>query len=1302
MITRDNFKKLLEYLDFKEDNQVYIKTIDKCELKVDFKNEKLIYPEDKGLIVNDKTTCNLDKPENFVVFECVHRLLEKEYKPEHIELEPKWKLGHEAKSGKADIAIYPNSEDGERKALLIIECKTMGKEFEKAWSDTLEDGAQLFSYFQQERSAKFLCLYASDFGTSIQTKYRLIKVQDNDEFIKNLKEPKTYTKAKNNKELFSAWKDTYDKSFDTRGLFEKEMKAYDIGKNKYTLDDLKEVKDDKEIQDKYHEFATILRKYNVSGHENAFDKLVNLFLAKVVDETEYNDEKGVQFYWKGVAYDTDFDLQDRLQLLYKTGMKKFLSEDVTYIDKKTIEDAFKLFKNKPDETKRTVLNYFTQLKFYTNNDFAFIDVHNERLFKQNAKVLKEIVRMFQDIKLKTSEQHQFLGDLFEGFLDQGIKQSEGQFFTPMPIVKFLISSLPLENIITENAEIPAAIDYACGAGHFLNEYASQIKSIVPKNRLSDYYKNIVGIEKEYRLSKVAKVSAFMYGQDEINIIYEDALACSVLQDKHHIESNTFSVLVANPPYSVKGFLNTLKEQDQNLFSLTQEVSDKEKNNSIEAFFIERASQLLKGGGVAAIILPSSILSNGNIYIKTREIILKYFDLIAITEFGSGTFGKTGTNTATLFLRRKEIQPDIAKHYQNRVDAWFGDDFSVDTVFKDEYLLQDYCTHIGIDLRDYKILLQEDRLTDILQSTDIFKEYRRKFEDDAKAKNIKKKRITDKYTKANKTAELEKYMMQATRNAEKEKLYFFMLAKSNPQNVIVVKSPADNKAMKQFLGYEWSSAKGNEGIKYIGINAQKNEDDATIKQITQGIKKINTPLFNPNNLNDANKINTLIRQNFMGGGGGISIPESLKDFVSAIRLVDMLDFSRVEFDKALHTSSIKKVEIESKYPLVKLGDYVNIIRGVTFDKKYQTQTETENIILTADNITLSGEFIITKKIYISNNITLDINKKLQKNDCFICFSSGSKQHVGKIAFITENQPFFAGGFMGILRVSNDNLLPKYLYEIMNNEVMRNIIRSQSSGTNIQNLSNTITTTKIPLPPLDIQRKIVAECEKVDEEYNTSRMTIEAYKKKIAKVFEDLEVLKNSSGGGILYKLGEVCEVNAHTINPKHYPNKEFIYVDINSVENGTGIFSLSQKITGNNAPSRARRIAQSGSTIISTVRPNLKGFAYIENEIENTIYSTGFSIIRSKNKNVLLNRWIYFNFMYANDLMQQMEKAMPKGQYPSINKADIDSFQIPVPPLAKQQEIVQEIESYEAEIAQAKAVMEGCTSRKEAILKRYLS
>jgi len=65
-------------------------------LEVNFTKKEITYPEAAGLVINERQTCNFDANENFVVLECVHRLLEKGYKPEHIELEPKWKLGRGA------------------------------------------------------------------------------------------------------------------------------------------------------------------------------------------------------------------------------------------------------------------------------------------------------------------------------------------------------------------------------------------------------------------------------------------------------------------------------------------------------------------------------------------------------------------------------------------------------------------------------------------------------------------------------------------------------------------------------------------------------------------------------------------------------------------------------------------------------------------------------------------------------------------------------------------------------------------------------------------------------------------------------------------------------------------------------------------------------------------------------------------------------------------------------------------------------------------------------------------------------
>ena len=1272
MITKENIEELLAVLKFTKDLSGTFWRRDfpiGCTLEVDVNGEKFYY-EKAGITVTGATTANFSQNENFVVFECICRILEKGYSPKDIELEPTWRLGRTDKGGRADIWIRTKGKQGESDSVLIIECKTAGKEFDGAWRDTLEDGAQLFSYFKQETSTKFLCLYTSDLTETgdIVSDYRLVRVEDNPDYIKTLKKPKTFAAAKNGnaKDLFAVWRDTYKLDFATKGLFESDIAPYKPGKTKYSAADLVEI-DHGSMQKKYHEFATILRQHNVSGHENAFDKLVNLFLAKVVDEKK--NPTDLKFYWKGIAYDDAFSLQDRLQYLYMVGMKDFLGETVTYIDEAQVKKAFGRFERDPDATKDAILKYFRELKFYTNNDFSFIDVHNPRLFRQNFAVLLAIVKMLEDIRLKTDRPNQFLGDLFEGFLDRGVKQSEGQFFTPLPIVRFIVSALPLQYLVNNASEPPRVIDYACGAGHFLNEYAQQIKNILgwyESDSAKAYYSTIVGVEKEYRLSKVAKVAAFMYGEDDIQIIYADALA-----KNDRIKEESFDLLVANPPYSVKGFLETLLEEDRARYDLTDCVNDLSKQNAIETFFVERAAQLLKPNGIAAIILPSSILSNGvSVYTRCREIILKSFDVIAIAEFGSGTFGKTGTNTITAFLRKKDAPPDFADHMKNRADAWFAARHDGDEVFGDVSALERYCLRRNFDLAEYKSFLEGRLPADAaLNATDAFKTYRAAFS------KIKKPRSTE---------------SEYIREQEKERLYYFLLADANASSVLVIKMPSDTKAAKAYLGYEWSSAKGNEGIKYIGANSATNEGEDNALSRNKGIESINTPLFNNADLFDTNKLNSLVRLNFSGALS--DIPEALKPFAKQIRLVDMLDFDAASFDKQIKISVAENIKLNSNYPLVKLDSLVEIISGGTPDTKHPEYWNGDIPWLSVSDFNKPERYVYSAEKSITKLGLEKSNTQLLQLDDLIISARGTVGAVGQIGKpMAFNQSCY--GLRALSAIDSG-----YLYYVLC-ESKKQFLNHATGSKFPSIVRNTFSLVEIPLPPLSVQKKVVAECGKVDEEYNTSRMTIDEYRARITKVFSDLEVIIAQNGGGYK-KMIDICFVNVDTIDPGAYPDKTFTYVDIDAVRNGEGTFVTDKKILGSNAPSRARRLARSNSTLVSTVRPNLKGFAYVENEIKDAVYSTGFAVLKSKDTEVLLDKMIYYMFMYSNDLMEQMIAAMPKGSYPSINKDDIENFIIPIPPIDEQKKIVAEVVNYEAKIAKAKVVMESVPARKQAILRKY--
>lgn len=187
------------------------------------------------------------------------RLLEKGYKPEHIELEPKWKLGHGASGGRADIFVRDNTG----KPLLIIECKNAGAEFNKHWKRTVEDGDQLFGYAQQEPNTKFLCLYTSDWlDEQVVYDNYIIMLQDNEKLLEERKHqnPPSYREAKDRSDRYKAWKETYLLDYATQGLFESDIPAYEIGKTKFTVNDLKQISS-RDTQSKHHAFATILRKY---------------------------------------------------------------------------------------------------------------------------------------------------------------------------------------------------------------------------------------------------------------------------------------------------------------------------------------------------------------------------------------------------------------------------------------------------------------------------------------------------------------------------------------------------------------------------------------------------------------------------------------------------------------------------------------------------------------------------------------------------------------------------------------------------------------------------------------------------------------------------------------------------------------------------------------------------------------------------------------------------------------------------------------------------------------------------------
>ena len=153
-----------------------------------------------------------------------------------------------------------------------------------------------------------------------------------------------------------------------------------------------------------------------------------------------------------------------------------------------------------------------------------------------------------------------------------------------------------------------------------------------------------------------------------------------------------------------------------------------------------------------------------------------------------------------------------------------------------------------------------------------------------------------------------------------------------------------------------------------------------------------------------------------------------------------------------------------------------------------------------------------------------------------------------------------------------------------------------------------------------------------------------------------------------RLGDIVEINEESQDPtKAIPDDKFFYVDIESIEGGTGFIKTAKEIFGKDAPSRARRVIRQNDVIMSTVRPYLKAFAIVTKKYDNQICSTGFAVLSCK-KEILPHYLLYTLFSKA--IIEQCSRIMVGGQYPALNQSQVKNLKLPLPPLPEQRRIAE--------------------------------
>ena len=266
----------------------------------------------------------------------------------------------------------------------------------------------------------------------------------------------------------------------------------------------------------------------------------------------------------------------------------------------------------------------------------------------------------------------------------------------------------------------------------------------------------------------------------------------------------------------------------------------------------------------------------------------------------------------------------------------------------------------------------------------------------------------------------------------------------------------------------------------------------------------------------------------------------------------------------------------------------------------------------------------------------------------------------------------------IKPKTDILLHKYIgyYLLHNQSIIYNCVR----GTAQKNLEMDIfKSIKIPIPSLERQKEIVKYLDFIYEKANKTS------NEKIAELKQLNEFcLSNQKifGENVVKELGEISIINPENMKSGQYT--EINYIDIASVKGGQ-ILEL-QKLT-NDFPSRAKRIVKKGDILYSSVRPNLKGYVYISDDIQNGIASTGFADIRVKEPNTILSKYLYY-IMTSDYISDDLISKAKGAQYPAVSFDDFETIKIPVPSLERQTEIVEYCEFNDTLIKQLEKEIEN--------------
>ncbi|MBV5297252.1 MAG: N-6 DNA methylase [Rhodoferax sp.] len=734
----------------------------------------------------------------------------------------------------------------------------------------------------------------------------------------------------------------------------------------------------------------------------AFDELDKLIFCKIWDERKPR-KQGQPYDFQIFALDTEEEtntaLHTRMRALYEEGRKK---------DPEVFKDDIRL----------------------------------------RASKIRVVVGYLQDINLSDTDLDS-KGRAFETFMGSFFRGDFGQYFTPRPIVKFIVDVLP----ITHESRV---LDTSCGSGGFLLHALDKVRfeadSYYPDQiampsegrpegaqhfrHWHDFAeKNLFGIEINEQIARTAKMNMIIHDDGHTNVAAADGLLppdeLARKTGNTQFKANSFDFIITNPPFG-----SSVRQAEQAYFHnyrLAIKGADwlnpKSKAASrpaqdTEILFIEQCHTYLREGGYLAVVIPDGILTNSSLQ-YVRDQIESLYRIVAVISMPQTAFAATGAGvkSSVLFLR---------KHSQQ----------------------------------------QTKRIEDL----------RQRLQDEIKRQQQLEKQLTR--LEAEKKDTLKRKTGFAGADAgRRAALQLVALREQQPAEKIDIEDTPAYAAWKKEVSDQFADRV--DAIKFAASQAyeaalRQGQDDYDIfMAIAETIGYDSTG--NPTKKNDLIGISVELLK-FIQSNKFIS-NESC--FIKS--LDDIVTYQR--WDPLFHQFNVFQFAAKHSIRFLRLGTLTKYIRtGFAAGKSDQEmETGTGVIQIRPTNINEDRDLIFDRNVYLPFALIQEYPKDILERGEVLFNNTNSQDLVGKTTYFDFDGDYFCSNHITRIATNIEKLDPKYLTYILNAyQRMKIFYRmcvnwNNQSGINADALKNLL----VPVPEMKEQKRIVAKLCELEVEAATLR-------------------------------------------------------------------------------------------------------------------------------------------------------------------------------------------------------------------------